>query len=99
MNNLNDTTKGENLEVNNTNNETANENVAAEIGIQIENEMEKKIEDYRNQLLVFELEKAYISQRLDTAVADTSIRHYYERNKGQFKQSETLVRFILFKVF
>lgn len=61
--------------------------------------LEKKIEDYRNQLLVFELEKAYISQRLDTAVADSSIRNYYERNKGQFKQSESLVRFILFKVF
>jgi len=61
--------------------------------------LEKKIEDYRNQLLVFELEKAYVSQRLDTAVADTSIRHYYEINREQFKQTETLVRFILFKVF
>jgi hypothetical protein len=57
----------------------AEENVPAdELGL------DKKVEDYRQSLLLYEYEKGLINQKLDKAVSDAEINDFYEKNKEKF---------------
>ena len=57
----------------------AEENVPSdELGI------DKKVEDYRQSLLLYEYEKGLINQKLDKAVSDTEIENFYTKNKDKF---------------
>jgi hypothetical protein len=57
----------------------AEENVpAGELGL------DKKVEDYRQSLLLYEYEKGLINQKLDKAVSDAEINDFYEKNKEKF---------------
>jgi len=57
----------------------AEENVPAdELGI------DKKVEDYRQSLLLYEYEKGLINQKLDKAVSDEEIADFYDKNKAKF---------------
>jgi len=57
----------------------AEENVPSdELGI------DKKVEDYRQSLLLYEYEKGLINQKLDKAVSNTEIEEFYEKNKDKF---------------
>lgn len=57
----------------------AEENVPAdELGI------DKKVEDYRQSLLLYEYEKALINQKLDKAIGETEIQEFYDKNKDNF---------------
>ncbi len=57
----------------------AEENVPSdELGI------DKKVEDYRQSLLLYEYEKGLINQKLDKGVSDAEIEAFYEKNKDKF---------------
>ena len=57
----------------------AEENVPSdELGI------DKKVEDYRQSLLLYEYEKGLINQKLDKGVTDAEIEAFYEKNKEKF---------------
>jgi len=57
----------------------AEENVPSdELGI------DKKVEDYRQSLLLYEYEKGLINQKLDKGVSDAEIEAFYEKNKEKF---------------
>jgi hypothetical protein len=57
----------------------AEENVPAdELGI------DKKVEDYRQSLLLYEYEKGLINQKLDKGVSDAEIEDFYDKNKEKF---------------
>jgi hypothetical protein len=57
----------------------AEENVpSGELGI------DKKVEDYRQSLLLYEYEKGLINQKLNKAVSDEEINDFYEKNKAKF---------------
>ena len=57
----------------------AEENVPSdELGI------DKKVEDYRQSLLLYEYEKGLINQKLDKGVSDTEIEDFYDKNKDKF---------------
>ena len=57
----------------------AEENVpSGELGI------DKKVEDYRQSLLLYEYEKGLINQKLDKGVSDAEIEAFYEKNKDKF---------------
>jgi hypothetical protein len=57
----------------------AEENVPSdELGI------DKKVEDYRQSLLLYEYEKGLINQKLDKGVSDAEIEDFYAKNKDKF---------------
>lgn len=58
----------------------AEDNVQAnELGI------DKKVEDYRESLLLYEYEKALINQKLDKQVKEEELLDFYEKNKATFQ--------------
>ncbi len=58
----------------------------------------RQLEDYRNSLIIFEYESELIRQKLDTVVSQDEIEDYYNRNSGNFKLNENIVRTIFAKV-
>jgi len=52
---------------------------------------EKKMEDYRNSLLVYTYEKELVKQQLDTVVTDIEIQDYYENNLNNFELKENIL--------
>ena len=57
----------------------AEENVpAGDLGV------DKKVEDYRQSLLLYEYEKGLINQKLDKGVNNAEINDFYEKNKDKF---------------
>lgn len=53
---------------------------------------EKQLEDYKNSLLIFNYEKELVRQKLDTVVADSTIRNYYKKNTNEFLLKENIVK-------
>lgn len=61
-------------------------------------DFEKKIQDYRNSLLIFAYETELVRNGLDTLVTEAQINEYYEQNQMSFKLQESIVRVIYVKV-
>lgn len=53
---------------------------------------EKQLNDYKNSLIIFEYEREWIRQNLDTVVPDTEVRAYYEAHKPDFELKENIAR-------
>lgn len=58
----------------------------------------KKIEDYRNSLIIFAFENELVKQQLDTLVTEQQIVEYYEANQENFKLRENIVKVLYVKV-
>lgn len=54
----------------------------------------KKLDDYKNSLLIYTYENELIRQKLDTIVSDTEIEAYYEQNKGSFELRYNIVKVV-----
>lgn len=65
----------------------AQENLSAEIP-----EIEKKVKDYRNSLIIYEYQRALIEQMLDTNVDMKEIDDYYKNNLKNFELKRNIVR-------
>ncbi|WP_026210853.1 hypothetical protein [Flexithrix dorotheae] len=63
-----------------------------------EEELLKKIQDYRYQLIVYEYEKEYIKKHLDTTISETQIQEYYEGNVDNFQLKQNIVKGLFLKV-
>ncbi len=63
-----------------------------------EDEVEKKIEDYRYQLMVYEYQKQYVQQKLNTEVSEKEIQAYYDKEKDNFELKENIVRCHFLKI-
>jgi predicted house-cleaning noncanonical NTP pyrophosphatase (MazG superfamily) len=63
-----------------------------------EAELERKILDYRYALMVYEFEKKYVNQRVDTEVTEDEIRSYYQENKDNFELKQNIIKGIFAKV-
>lgn len=59
---------------------------------------EKKIEDYRNSLIVFAYESQLVRQKLDTNVTEKQIKDYYEKNQSDFRLKDNIVKVSYFKL-
>lgn len=57
-----------------------------------------QLDQYLNDLLIYELEQKIIGQKLDTAVSDLEINRYYNNNRSNFELKENIVRMIFFKL-
>jgi hypothetical protein len=57
-----------------------------------EQEIERKISDYRYDLMIFELEKEYLQKNLDTSVTQDQIQKYYQENPANFELKQNIVQ-------
>ena len=55
-------------------------------------EVERKILDYRYALLVYEYEKQYLSQHLDTVITSEEIEAYYKKNIDNFELKQNIIK-------
>jgi len=63
-----------------------------------ETDIERKVLDYRYQLIVYGYEKQFVEQNLDTAITEEEISVYYEENKDNFQLKQNIVKGIYLKV-
>lgn len=63
-----------------------------------EAELERKILDYRYALMVYEFEKKYVNQRVETDVSEEEIKAYYQENKDNFELKQNIIKGIFAKV-
>ena len=63
-----------------------------------EQDFARQLEEYRNSLMLFTLERKLVQQYLDTVVDDNAIKAYYEENKEQFELRGNIVKFDYIKI-
>jgi hypothetical protein len=63
-----------------------------------EAEINRRIEDYKYELLVYAYEKRYILDHLDSVVTDAQIQEYYNNNLDNFQLRQNIVKAIYAKV-
>lgn len=56
-------------------------------------DFDKKVEDYRRDLLIFAYQQAYLKQNLDTVFSKEEIQAFYNDNKDMFTLRENIYRF------
>ncbi|WP_236613964.1 peptidylprolyl isomerase [Nafulsella turpanensis] len=61
-------------------------------------ELDRKILDYRYALMVYEYEKYYVNSTLNREVSEEEIKEYYEANKDNFELKQNIIRGIFIKV-
>lgn len=61
-------------------------------------DVEKQLEGFRQQLLVFRYEKQYVEQRLDTLVSEQQYQEFYENNEKSFIVTTPLLKAIVIKI-
>ncbi len=61
-------------------------------------DVEARIDDYRNSLIIFAYEQAVVKQKLDTVVTEQQLQQHYEGNRKDFALREDILRARWFKV-
>ncbi|MCS7018760.1 MAG: peptidylprolyl isomerase [Cytophagales bacterium] len=62
------------------------------------NEIERRVLEYKYQLITHAFLQQYINKNLDTVVTEQQIRDYYEANKSNFELKENIVKGLLLKI-
>ncbi|MBI3136782.1 MAG: hypothetical protein HYZ14_19060 [Bacteroidetes bacterium] len=71
----------------------------AEKSGQIDHEIiEVRVENFKNDLLIQELENGLIKERLDTTVSEDEIQAYYLANQKEFQLNDYLVKVLYLKI-
>ncbi|MFW5752131.1 MAG: hypothetical protein ACOCW8_02210 [bacterium] len=52
----------------------------------------RKVEDYRNSLIIFAYENYLVQNQLDTTITDTILSNYYEEHKNEFQLRNHIVK-------
>ncbi len=61
-------------------------------------ELEKKVAEYKNSLLLFLYEKELVRQNLDTNISQSEIEKYYQANKENFRLEDNIIRCLFIKL-
>lgn len=61
-------------------------------------EIERRVMEYKYQLITHAFLQQYIAENLDTLITDHQIRAYYEANKANFELKQNIVKGLLFKI-
>lgn len=64
----------------------------AEENISNRSSIDNLVEEYRKSLIIYEYQKAYLNERLDTVVSNNDIEVYYQRYIENFKLRTPIVR-------
>lgn len=67
-------------------------NEAEELFSSSEADIDKRVEEYRQALLIRKLEQYYVDRNIDTTFTDTDIAAYYNTHKEDFKLDATWVK-------
>lgn len=60
--------------------------------------IQKRLEEYKKDLLIYTYQSRLVSQKLDTVVNETEITEYYKDNKENFRLKDDIVRLIYVKL-
>lgn len=60
-------------------------------------DLERKLQDYKQDLLLYAHEKEYLRKNLDTTVTEKEIETYYENNAANFELKQNIVKARLIK--
>ena len=63
-----------------------------------EEDIDKKLDDYRASLTIYAYEKELVKQQLDTAISTDDILEFYEPNRKNFRLRYNIIRMIYIKV-
>lgn len=71
----------------------------AQSNVQINStEIERKVQDYRYELMVYDFKKKYIAEKLDPVVTDDEIVEYYNQNIDNYKLKHSIVKCHFMKI-
>jgi protein subunit release factor A len=71
----------------------------AEVNLSAEQlDVSDKLEEYRQSLLIYQYQREYIRQQMDTTVTDTELAEYYEANKDNFKLKDNIARMLFVRL-
>jgi hypothetical protein len=65
---------------------------------EMDEEVQNKISDCRNTLLIHEFEKEYLKKTIDTSISEKDIKNYYDTNIGNFELKQNIIKGIFIKV-
>jgi len=60
--------------------------------------VDARLANYRRSLLIYEFEKTYAAQKLDTVVTEEEIEKHYTENKADFKLADYIVKVLYVKL-
>lgn len=60
--------------------------------------LEKRLEHYREDLLIYAMQRKMIEEQLSTEVSPDEIEAYYQNNKQNFELKENIVRLVFFEL-
>lgn len=63
-----------------------------------EAELDSKLQDYRNSLVIYAYEQALVDQKLDTVLQQREVEGYYRTNSNNFELQDNILRLRWFKV-
>lgn len=63
-----------------------------------QDKIERKVNDFRNDLYALELEQQLVDERLDTNISDAEIQQYYESHQQDFQLNDYLVKVLYLKI-
>jgi len=55
-------------------------------------DIQKKLADYRRDLLIYEYEKEFLREKLDTAVSEKTIQDFYQNNSKLFQLKQNIIK-------
>jgi hypothetical protein len=58
----------------------------------------QELEDYENDLIMYEFEKKLLSQNLELEIEELDILEYYNKHKKNFELKENIVKLVFFKL-
>lgn len=61
-------------------------------------ELERKVQDYRNSLLIYEYEKQYVQKNLNKEIGTAEVEEYYNSNQDNFQLKQNIIKGIFIKV-
>jgi|YNPMSStandDraft_1061717.scaffolds.fasta_scaffold00041_43 hypothetical protein len=61
-------------------------------------DVSKEVEEYKNSLLIYRYQQAYIAQNLDTNVSESEIDEYYQKYSNELILNENIVKAFLIQV-
>ncbi len=61
-------------------------------------EIDKLVEQYRKQLIIFEYQKQLISERLEQQISETEMENFYEMYADKFKLNSAIIKGLFLKV-
>lgn len=73
-------------------------NMAKESEIGNSNDINKKVEDFRQDLIAFEYRKKLLSENLDTNITAKETRDYYDAHSENFELKQNILRFVFVKM-